>query len=230
MLAACGGAATEDAAQSAQPVTVTVTTTVEPTTKTTQTSAETQTSSEGHAADASTAPVEDPVEKSDPPEPKEDVEDRDFGDGSRSERGNLIKEVGQWAGIAGDTDDLSVVFRVADIERDFTCTSDWAEAPQNGEYVALTIEVETFPGLADNEWFNDFGITHGDITVFDEDGVRENDSEGNAWMCLDQRDELPYGIGPAQKASGQIVIDTSVRSGSIMISNYLIDGGWEWEF
>jgi hypothetical protein len=125
-----------------------------------------------------------------------------------------------------------VEFVLTDIEVDFTCTSDWAEEPQNGTFVALTFEVETFPELGNDEWFGSFSMSSYDFTVFSPDGTRENDSDGNSFMCLDEGDELPYDMGPGEKASGKIVLDTAHPSGVIVYSTYSTGGeaGWEWSY
>src|SRR5690606_255338 len=78
-----------------------------------------------------------------------DDSDRDFGSGEMSDRGYVEKELGQWAGI-GEADDRIVDFRLTDIETGFACDQPYADPPANGQFVALTFEVETFPGLADD--------------------------------------------------------------------------------
>lgn len=171
--------------------------------------------------------IDEPTEEA---SPEDESGERDFGEPVESDRGFLVKDIGQWAGIDSEGGAL-VDFRVIDIETDFTCTSEWSEASANGQFVSLSIEVETYAALAD-EMFGEFMLTEYDLAVFDESGTRENDSTGNAYMCLADSDQLPSMIGPGQKATGMLVIDTAVESGVIAYESYSLDGsgGWEWSF
>lgn len=181
------------------------------------------------------APADETVESETTTEaaPTTAPEDTDFGDREVSDRGNLTKKVGQPGGIVDESTGATLVeFRLTDIETDFECNSRWAEKSENGQFLALTFEVETFKELADDEWVNTFSMSEYDFTIYDTDGTRENDSRGNAWMCLDDKDRLPSEIGPGEKATGRIVLDTAVREGFVAYSTYGVDGaqGWEWAF
>ncbi|USQ81217.1 hypothetical protein NF556_06130 [Ornithinimicrobium faecis] len=70
------------------------------------------------------------------------------------------------------------------------------------------------------------------LAAFSADGVRANDISGNAWSCLESADSLPSEIGPGQKATGKIVIDTDLASGVLVYQPMSWDGnlGWEWKF
>lgn len=175
------------------------------------------------------------------PEPTEDAsegedaqgtserEDADFGDSETSRRGNLIKSVGQPGGIVNADGAVTVTFTLTEIESNFACTSDMADPPQNGQYLALSFDVETTELLEPGETF---AMTDWDFTLFGEDGTRENDSTGNAMWCIDAGASLPSSIGPAQKASGKVILDTGLESGVIVYSPMwsFDDLGWEWEF
>lgn len=167
-------------------------------------------------------------------EPEQDAVDNDeeedrFGPVVTSERGNLVKELGQLAGIANEDGEMLVEFALSEIVGDFECTSEWADEPQNGTYLGLKFDVTTTPLLAEDDWLDSFTITPHDFRLLSSDGVRENDSTGNAYSCLDSRDELPYGIGPSERASGWVVLDTALDSGVIIMENWS-GGSWEWTF
>lgn len=237
-LVACGGGDPEASQVDEAPATVTVTETA-----TVTVAADPQESRSPSAPETSETLQEGEAAATDPPEPTageasanstDEVsdtvsEEKDYGESVKSERGYLKKEIGQWAGI-GDRDPL-VSFRLTDIETDFTCGQQWAEPSANGQFVALTFEVETYPSLAD-EPIGDFSIGEYDIIMFDDSDTRENDSVGNAYMCLEERERLPVSIGPGQKANGKVIIDTGVTSGVLAVNSYLLGGvgGWEWPF
>jgi|GEM_PF-2762302 len=155
----------------------------------------------------------------------------DFGNPVQNARGNLVKETGQWAGIATPSGEFTAVFRVTDIEVGVKCTSPYAQAPQNGQFVALTFEVHTMPELAEDP-IGQVHISPWAFSVFDEDNKRENDSVGTAYGCLNENEVLPEAIGPGEEVKGKIVLDTGVKTGSVALNgrDMGVDGAWAWEF
>lgn len=174
-----------------------------------------------------TAPDDEQAEEAE----AETADDR-FGESVVNDRGNLVKEVGQLAGIGDPDGEMAVEFTMTDLEVGFECTSEWADEPANGQFIAMTFEVETFPALSESSYFDSFYMSEYDFTLFSEEGQRENDSTGNAYMCLDEGDRLPSDMGPGEKATGVLVLDTALDSGSIVYSTYTDDGegAWEWSF
>ncbi|WP_191090968.1 hypothetical protein [Serinicoccus hydrothermalis] len=161
----------------------------------------------------------------------ENASDYDFGEPQTNARGNLVKDVGQWAGMTLPNGDFTAVFRVTDIEVDVGCTSQYAQPAKNGQFVALTFEVHTMPELSEDP-FGQVMISAHDFAVFDEDSKRENDSVGNAYGCLNESEVLPESIGPGEEVRGKIVLDTGVESGSMVLNgmNMGVDGAWAWDF
>lgn len=159
-----------------------------------------------------------------------------FGDPETSERGNLVKEIGQAAGIGDPNGETTVAFTLTDVTADFECTTDpmMADPPANRHYVAFEWDVETGSTEAMTEAFYDplFTLSEWDMSVLDANGKRLNDVSGNALWCLESADSLPTEIGPKQTASGLIVLDLEVTSGILVISgsSWGVDGGWEWAF
>ncbi|QFG69055.1 hypothetical protein [Ornithinimicrobium pratense] len=160
----------------------------------------------------------------------------DFGESETSERGLLIKEIGQAAGIGDPADEATVAFTLTDVVVDFECTADpmMVDPPANGHYVAFEWEVETGSADAMTEAFYDssFTLSEWDLSVLDENGKLLNDISGNALWCVESADSLPTAIGPKQTASGLIVLDLEVTSGILVVngSSWGVQGGWEWAF
>lgn len=146
-------------------------------------------------------------------------------------RGNLVKEIGETAGLTDEaTGEWTLDFKVTDIETGFKCTSDFYEAPANGQYVALWFEVNTTEAW-DSEMMGDFNMNPHEFEVFDENNMRLNDAVGNAYLCLSDADQLPSAMGPAQSANGAIVLDVPKGAGVVAYRPvYLMGGGWEWAY
>lgn len=152
---------------------------------------------------------------------------RTFESHGTSERGNLIKHVGDWAGIGPvGTEDMSVTFKIDKIELGAKCTSSYAEKPKYDQFVALEISIETFPELKDNG--GDFSMSSFDFGAFTSDGTRINDTQGNSWACEDVETQIPSNIGPGEKVKGRIILDLPKDASVITFSSYLTDGTWEW--
>lgn len=182
------------------------------------------------ASDTGKRPDTAPVATATPsPEPTETA-DSEFGESVTSTRGNLVKQLGQLAGtssIAGDV--VTSRFAVTDLVLDFACTSGFAEAPVNGHYLGIHLNVETTPELAESE-FPWISFTAYDWQAYDAEGKRLNDPVGNGWSCLDPGDQLPVQIGPGQSVSGWMVLDVAAPSGVVALTMLGGPTGWEWAY
>jgi hypothetical protein len=172
-----------------------------------------------------------PVATADPtPEPTATPKDSEFGEAVTSSRGNLVKEIGQLAGTSsGTTDVVTSRFAVTDIVLDRECTSGFAEAPVNGHYLGIHLNVETTPELAQDD-FPWVSFTQYDWQAYDADGKRLNDPVANAWSCLDPGEQLPAQIGPGQNVSGWIVLDVAATTGAVVLTMAGSPTGWEWAY
>lgn len=185
-----------------------------------------------------TGPVEaapEPVETVEPVEPvtppvQQDSADQ-FGETVINERGNLVKEIGQLAGLANPerNDEITAEFAITAIEPNFQCTSSYSDPPANGNYIAITFEVQTYPAMADSYW-KEWYMSPYDLKIISSDGTRENDSIGNSYSCLSDADSLPTSLGPSERATGKIVLDSAYESGSLVLTVPSIQGAWEWQF
>jgi hypothetical protein len=144
--------------------------------------------------------------------------------------GNLVKRVGQDAGITIDGV-AAADWVVTKIEVDPTCHNRYAEKPANGHYVVLTLKVTTTSALV-----NDDG-TPGSVTFnpgiwsgYDADGTTMNDILGNASTCLTDAEQLPDDIGPGQTAKGEVAFDVTTTTGSLELPQLVGPGGWEYAY
>lgn len=146
---------------------------------------------------------------------------------ARSDRGNLIKEVGQPAGI-GPLDGggpNTVDFVITNITVDAACTNEFAQTPMNGHFIRVDMDVTTtseFDGL--------FMVqTNGVWKWVDANGTTANSdpATGSGYMCLNDAEMLPDTIGTGEKATGAVVLDVPTTEGFLVFSQGP-DAGWEW--
>lgn len=165
------------------------------------------------------------------------VADVDFGETTTNAHGDTVQEVGQWVGInSADQELLVAAFRVTDIEVDVECT-DNAEPPQNGHYIAVTLEVQVSPEFADQAvhgfsetvWFNP-----GTMLIFDGADELEMDSSGRGSTCLPLSEHLTPELAPGEQDQGVLVLDSAVESGDLVIPQILMFPDtldtWAWSF
>lgn len=151
---------------------------------------------------------------------------------SRSERGNLVKEVGETFGYGpSEAAPFDVAaFRVTNIEAEASCSTEHAEEPRNGHFVRFDIEGETSANLHDAVG-GDLFLGADSWKVIAENGTTFNGDVASlpAWTCLEDVDMLPVKIGPAERVAGSVVLDVPTSTG-IAILDPFGGGGWEWTF
>lgn len=176
-----------------------------------------------------TAPAVAATESPDP-EATEATDGPDFGERVVNDRGNLVKEIGQLAGLSLSDDDetLTAQFAVTDIVVDIDCTDEYADAPANGHFVGIHLNVETTPELMQNDP-GTLSFAHWGWQGYDDNGKRVNDPVGNSYYCMNATDQLPDDIGPGQSVSGWIVLDMPTASGSVALTMGS-PAGWEWSY
>lgn len=142
-----------------------------------------------------------------------------------SDRGNLIKDVGDSFGFAVDGADAAT-FVITSITVDPDCSAEYAESPEFGHFVKLDIEGETTAALRE-----DVFIAGGSWSVVADNGTTFN---GDPWSygavsCLPQTEMLPPIIGPGERVAGAVVLDVPTTQGTIVLD--LGNGAaWEWQY
>lgn len=141
-----------------------------------------------------------------------------------SPRGNVVMEPGKPAVIYGyeDEDLEAATFVVKSIKVDPTCTSPYAEAPKNGHFVTLDIEVETAtePDFTEAT-FGSFYVGSGAFKVIADNGTTVNEVDGNGYTCFDSGEQLPGNLGAGERATGKVVLDVPTAEGVIVYNNYV---------
>mgnify|MGYP001758189550 FL=1 len=58
-----------------------------------------------------------------------------------NDRGNIEKQIGEEGSVTGENGENIYSFKVTGIEPDFKCTDQYAQEPENGNFVKLDVQV-----------------------------------------------------------------------------------------
>lgn len=179
------------------------------------------------SADPATAPDITPISTSASATPSPSAS---TPEGKTSDRGYLVKEVGDIAGMTNAAGDQTVTFVVKKVDRHPKCTSIHAAKPENGNLIGLQIDVQTFKELNDPAYPGQgFWASAASWKFVSKEGITFNGDLGtpSAYNCLPKAQMLPGEIGPAQKATGWVILDVPATEGTLILDAG--GGGWEWE-
>lgn len=153
----------------------------------------------------------------------------------RNDRGNLVKKVGEKAGVKDKEGGEAVTFTITNIDPDFKCTGRYPRKPQNGRFVALTVEASAGKNLKDVTTSGYLYLDSGSGWSFqDKEGTIANGNAmtGPTLSCIEENDRLTSRIGPASKAKGLLILDMPKTEGLLIFQpswGYRQQLGWEWE-
>lgn len=150
-----------------------------------------------------------------------------FGDQTRSPRGNLVKEIGQPGAVNDDVVGIVLEFRVDSITQNAPCQAEgYTDEPENGQFLAVDVFATTTPAF--DPTMQDTSFLGTSWTVVTADGVRHNVSTGPAIGCSQSSNLL--NLTPAITVTGTVLLDapTDLDGAVVILSNALVDGGWEW--
>lgn len=150
-----------------------------------------------------------------------------------SPRGNLVKQIGEPAGIIDGNGVRLVNFVVNSITPDMQCTEEFAEPAQNGVFVAVDVSVQTSPAMANPDAFiSSFEMSPWMFSAISPDGVSSNASPDTfaSFVCLDDSVLLPTSIGPGENAEGIVLLDLQYPSGILIFEDFYTDSSWEWSY
>lgn len=150
-----------------------------------------------------------------------------------SPRGNLIKAVGEGAGVTNSNGDTIAEFVVNSIEVDGVCNGDYPAPAENGHMLILDVSITTYPELADPESIvPTFNLNPYLMKVVAPNGTTSNAELGSmaSYTCLPDAEEIPQDIGPAENVTGKLALDSEVPNGTLIITPMGSSTGWEFEF
>lgn len=117
------------------------------------------------------------------------------------------------------------------VRTNFKCTADDAPESINGQYVALSFDVNAFDAL-NNSGFTELYFSVHDFRAWDGDGEKVIDVVGNAESCISEDERIQTPILPGNEASGLVVLDVPEGDGSASFTLGGFEGayGWEWSW
>lgn len=152
----------------------------------------------------------------------------------KSPRGNLIKEIGQPAGMAHpDTKAQTVNFTVDAITVDAPCTGSYPSPAENGHIVVLDVTAATTEELGKLDYGKSFDMNPASFTFIGASGTTFNGSLGTmgAYSCLPEVEKFPVGgMGPAENVKAKVAIDVPEPTGTIVFKDLFGQAGWEYKF
>ncbi|MFB2571356.1 hypothetical protein [Micrococcus sp. IITD107] len=125
-------------------------------------------------------------------------------------------------------------FRINKITADPRCTGDPSAEPENGHFIVLDVEIETFDGVRAATYESGFTMLPMEFKTIGADGKTSNADPGTfgAFSCLRDAEQLPGELGDNESAEGQLVLDVADPSGTLVYENMFIEtgGAWEWSY
>jgi hypothetical protein len=149
---------------------------------------------------------------------------------------NVLRELGEVAGLADDAGNPMFEMVVQSIETTDSCPSrvDETFAPVNGRFlvVELTAAMADTAGGDRDDPENVFVPTAADFfRVLDADGTEQPGTLTEAsWSCYTVDELISPSIVPGQTDSGYVVLDVSDEHGTLIYDPTGTDTGWAWEY
>jgi hypothetical protein len=145
-----------------------------------------------------------------------------------------VKKFGEGASITDTVKDNKEIvnFTVKSI-KPVKCTEQYAQPTENGHLVAVDVAVETKPELAE-AIMQSYHLSPSDFKFVAANGTTFNGNLGTgaAFSCLPSTQLFPSaGLGPAEKASGKVVLDLPAAKGIVVLKAPMSStNGWEYKF
>lgn len=147
----------------------------------------------------------------------------------RNKRGNIVKHVGDEAGITGDDGKDVADWTVTGITIDAKCTNPSAEPAKNGHYIEFDVTATT-TGKFDPNKYGSLSVGEPYMWKYiKKDGTQWNDMPGssNATECMTEAENLPHAINQGVKAKGKVVFDVPDTDGTLVYTQGSPEG-WEY--
>lgn len=150
----------------------------------------------------------------------------------KSVRGNLIKKLGDGAGITDQSLKKDVAsFVINAITVDGACTNEYSQAPVNGHILILDVSVQTEAALADS-MVPSFSLNPYSFKTIAPNGTTSNVDLASmaTYSCLPDAEVLPSEIGPGENVTGKVVLDAETAEGILVFKPGYANFGWEWAY
>lgn len=121
---------------------------------------------------------------------------------------------------------------VKKITIDPKCTGQYAQAAQNGHFLALDISAQTYPPLKDLFGSGTFDFNDSNWKLIAANGTTYNGSlnSGPALGCLADAQQFPDRVGPGEKVTGTLILDVPTTKGTLVFAPTFAQTSWEWQY
>jgi hypothetical protein len=151
---------------------------------------------------------------------------------SKNARGNLVKKLGEPAGLTDLAHGGAVVmtFTIDSVQPDLQCDTSFAQKPENGHFLGVHFRATTANLSAVSQHTT---VTASNFQFIDPQGLTHATGGSlPASECLKDSEKFPEsGGGANQQDAGIIVLDQPAASGTLI---FKFDpgppNGWEWSF
>ncbi|RBO82053.1 hypothetical protein [Nocardia puris] len=145
---------------------------------------------------------------------------------AKSPRGNLVKQIGEEAGMGKPGEAPVLSWTVTGITVDAPCTREFTDPPEAGHFVVASIEAETSPAYPPGLVLNGFHPVN--WKVIDAEGFTREDVDTSAALICHGAD-WPQDLAPGSRYRFSVTLDSPSPTG-VLVFNPTEDGGWEYPF
>ena len=147
-----------------------------------------------------------------------------------SSRGNIVKKVGEEAGITGEDGKDVADWTVTGINPNPTCSNPANQQPEHGHFIEFDITATTTENYDPMKYGSlDVGTAYR-WQFIQKDGTQWNGMPGStaAESCMTQTDKLPDSLNQGAKAQGKVIFDVPSLEGTLYYPQMGKAEGWEY--
>ena len=148
----------------------------------------------------------------------------------KNSRGNIVKHIGDEAGIIGKDGKDVADWTVTKIIPDPTCSNPEHQQPEHGHFVEFDIKAKTTEKYNPDQYGSlDVGTAYR-WQLIQKDGTQWNGMPGSsaAESCMVQTDKLPGSLNQNAKAQGKVIFDVPSLDGTLYYPQMGEGHGWEY--
>ena len=148
----------------------------------------------------------------------------------KNSRGNIVKHIGDEAGITGEDGNDMADWTVTEIIPDPTCSNPEHQQPEHGHFIEFDINAKTTEKYDSDKYGSlDVGTSYR-WQLIQKDGTQWNGMPGSsaAESCMVQTDKLPGSLNQNAKAQGKVIFDVPSLDGTLYYPQMGEGDGWEY--
>lgn len=148
----------------------------------------------------------------------------------KNSRGNIVKHIGDEAGVIGEDGKDVADWTVSNIIPDPTCSNPEHEQPEHGHFIEFDVNAATTENYDPDQYGSlNVGIAYL-WKLIQKDGTQWNGMPGSsaAESCMAETEKLPGSLNQNAKAQGKVIFDVPSLDGTLYYSQMGEGHGWEY--